>query len=481
MLTQGRILVVDDSKTNILILARSLRKHGYEVAVASDGFEAVRRAESEQPDLILLDVMMPDRDGFETCKVLKSSPTTASIPVIFITACSSPENMLKAFEVGGCDYVTKPFRIAEVLARASVHVRLRRAEQELLREREEASALAGRVSEANMKLARLSQVDPLTDLLNRRAWEQAARSEEARSRRAGGSFAILMIDVDRFKAFNDAQGHQVGDDCLCCVAEAIFRTSRAIDVVGRYGGEEFVVLAPNTSAKGVLALAERIRTAVWNLAVPHPQSYEGRVTVSVGASVSGGFGWQEVMRRADQAMYEAKQSGRNRVCVAEDAATVTGNPSGAEAPSDTTRLPASARQSSNEGHDGVEEREPSYQAAPDAASSPSPGSAANPLGELAHNPEAFARFESFLAHLEDTAQVVARTFAEQGIDALAQAAQELSVRADPKGASPLTHLAWKLRHSASVSKEFARLATDAQALANISRTFQATTDKKASH
>ena len=309
----ARILVADNNPPSAAILVRSLQKTGYEVLQAVDGFQAVDIATSHVPDLILLDMMMPGRDGLETCTILKSQEQTRDIPVIFVTSVSATEQVVKAFGVGGCDYVTKPFRTAEVLARVSTHVRIRRAEAELSEKKMETLELARKLAEANVNLALLGRVDSLTQVFNRQAWQEAAEYEQKRYEDKAIPYSILMIDVDHFKAYNDSQGHQAGDDCLRRIVEAIVASGRPKDIVARVGGEEFIVLASETTSDEALMLAERIREAIWAIAIPHPGSAtDGRVTVSIGVG-GGGASWEQTLRAADKALYVAKRARRNMV------------------------------------------------------------------------------------------------------------------------------------------------------------------------
>lgn len=201
--TLDRILVVDDNATNRRILVKSLGKAGYEMLEATDGFEAVEKATSQSPDLILLDIMMPERDGFEVCRILKSREATASVPVIFLTAKSEDENIEQAFSVGGCDYVTKPFKMREVKARVSVHLQLRRAQRDADKRNKQLEQMSQVVAESNIELARQARIDPLTKLHNRRSWEESVTMEHKRSERTGRAYSIIMIDVDHFKSFNE--------------------------------------------------------------------------------------------------------------------------------------------------------------------------------------------------------------------------------------------------------------------------------------
>jgi len=314
MNTPPRLLIADDNPTNRLILARSLQDAGYDVLTADDGLQAIRIATQRYPDLILLDMVMPERDGLEVCRLLKSQTETALVPIIFVTAVSDSDQILEAFAAGGCDYVTKPFRLEEVLARVSVHIRLRQAEEELRLKNAQMEKLTGELSEANVELANLSRIDSLTTLLNRRTWEQVAEQEHVRFQRYGHAYSILMVDVDNFKVFNDSRGHQAGDECLRTIAKSIRSVCRRGDNVGRFGGEEFVVLTPQTPPEEAVKLAERIRKAVWALAIPHTApSSPGRVTISLGVATSTGETWEDVLKEADDALYVAKRAGRNMV------------------------------------------------------------------------------------------------------------------------------------------------------------------------
>lgn len=307
------ILVVDDNPTNLKVLVKPLQKAGYDTLEAADGFKAVELATSEIPDLILLDVMMPDRDGLEVATILRANEATASIPVIFVTASAETKDIVKAFAVGGSDYVTKPVRIDEVMARVSVHLRVRRAEMELVERNEQLERTYQQLENANAELAKQARIDSLTGILNRGAWDESAKVEHERSLRRDFSYAIAMIDIDHFKLFNDSLGHRAGDDCLRRVAQCVRMTSRTFDCVGRYGGEEFVVLAPETTIEKAAVIAERLRQAVWDLAIAHPSSPAGRVTVSIGVSCYVGEELGAVIEAADLALYRAKSGGRNLV------------------------------------------------------------------------------------------------------------------------------------------------------------------------
>jgi len=262
---------------------------------------------------VLLDMTMPGRDGLETCRAIKANPDTAPIPIIFVTGHSDSEHIVRAFSAGGSDYVTKPIRIDELLARITVQLRLREAEKNLVERNGQLEGLTSQLAEMNAELARQARVDSLTRLLNRNTWNQAAEAEHERAVRHERVYSILMLDVDYFKLLNDSQGHRAGDDCLRALSAAIAGACRKSDVAGRYGGEEFVVLAPETRAEAAILLAERIRQAIWDLSLPHPASPAGRVTVSIGVAEFELGSLSDAMGRADKALYLAKRSGRNLV------------------------------------------------------------------------------------------------------------------------------------------------------------------------
>jgi diguanylate cyclase (GGDEF)-like protein len=308
------ILVVDDTPTDALLLSKALSKAGYDAVVAHNGDTCLQLVAERKPDLVLLDITMPGRDGLETCRLLKAQPETASIPVVFVTVHSDPKHILQAFAAGGSDYVTKPIHIDEILARISVQIRLCEAEQNLVERNGQMEKLMNQLAETNGELALQARVDTLTLLMNRNTWEQTAEAEHDRSIRHKHEYSILMMDVDFFKMLNDSQGHQAGDECLRSVAGAIASACRKSDIAGRYGGEEFVVLAPETRSETAIVLAERIRQNVWNLAIAHPATPAGRVTISIGVAELDKGSLAEVIRKADKALYLAKRSGRNLVC-----------------------------------------------------------------------------------------------------------------------------------------------------------------------
>ena len=295
---QPVILVVDDVPANIKVLANALRQN-YRIKMALNGIDALEAAQSEPyPDLILLDVMMPDLDGYEVCRRLKEDPLTRKIPVIFVTAKNLEQDEEIGFNVGGVDYITKPFSIPITRARIRTHILLKR--------------------QADV-LEKLAHSDPLTGIANRRQFGHTFAMEWKRAAREDKPLSVLMIDIDYFKAYNDHYGHGAGDDCLRQVAVALAKgVCRPGDLVARYGGEEFVVILPETDAVAARQLAGRLKNAVLQLKLPHQFSeVESVVSVSIGCATTELFtkmdSPKQLLARADQMLYRAKEMGRNQV------------------------------------------------------------------------------------------------------------------------------------------------------------------------
>ncbi|ANJ68167.1 diguanylate cyclase response regulator [Halothiobacillus diazotrophicus] len=292
-----QILVVDDTPTNIEVLAGALSRE-YTVKFATNGEKALEMANRpEKPDLILLDVMMPGMDGYEVCRRLKENPDTRNIPVMFITARSDMEDQIRGYQVGGVDFISKPFQIPIVLARVSAQLRLK-LHSDLLESR--------------------AFIDGLTGIANRRHMDEVLENECRRAQRNKMALSLLMIDVDHFKEYNDHYGHGAGDECLRQIGGVLaMMPMRPGDFVARYGGEEFSVILPGCNITGAQIIAERIRVTIEALNLPHAHSTTARhVTVSIGCATSrqtDELTPERLLAAADQALYQAKQQGRNRV------------------------------------------------------------------------------------------------------------------------------------------------------------------------
>ena len=286
----ARILVVDDNPLNLRMLADWLASEHYVVSTAADGFEALEKITADRPDIVLLDVVMPELNGFEVCRRIKADPTMADIPVIMVTALSDVDDLVRGFNAGAEDFVTKPFNFDALMAR--VRSQLRRKQH------------YERIAEAAL-------VDPLTCAFNRRYFDAHAPRMAARCRAARNPVAVLMIDVDNLKQINDARGHSAGDRALKEVVDRVTSALRPSDLVARVGGDEFVVVMPETDPDAALHIAERLRSRIGDTPV------EGvAVTVSIGAAASRPDEEEELdatLQRADAALYEAKRNGGNRV------------------------------------------------------------------------------------------------------------------------------------------------------------------------
>ena len=290
-----RLLVVDDQPINIQTLYQIFHAD-HEVFMATSGEQALAFCRGNPlPDLILLDVVMPGLDGLAVCQQLKADPVLANIPVIFVTACMDPADETRALEAGGVDFITKPVNPMVVRARVKTHLTLK-AQEDFLRS--------------------LVFVDGLTGVANRRRFDEALLSEWRQCRRAGTPLALLMIDIDHFKRYNDHYGHPTGDACLQQVA-AVLKAAmqRACDLVARYGGEEFVCLLPGCDQAPALAKAQALQAALAARGIAHEASPTAAwVTLSIGVAVAqpqAGGSPAALVAAADAALYSAKHRGRN--------------------------------------------------------------------------------------------------------------------------------------------------------------------------
>ena len=439
----NKILVVDDTQANIALLSEILEHNGYQICAAKDGEQAMKIANHVQPDLILLDIMMPGMDGFETCRQLKDSENTQHIPVIFISAKSETTDVVTGFNVGAVDYINKPFQEEEILVRIESQLKIqslnrkltqsemqmrhllikyqnqsKRLQQivtnvvdgilettstgiiqlvnpaieslfgykedelyllnftellaepyssqyqrwlarktsvdtieqkipdekmiELMGKRKDGSEFPIEFSflkipadeeiylvvirdisehkDKEEKLRHLSYIDPLTQLANRRRFDESFSKEWLRSQRSEVPIAFIMIDLDLFKQYNDTYGHQAGDNCLESIANVIQKNiKRPSDIIARIGGEEFAIILPDTSKEGADRIALQLINSVKEIALPHSASVHGIVTISLGIACSSPEApcqTSEILyKKADQALYKAKESGRNQYVI----------------------------------------------------------------------------------------------------------------------------------------------------------------------
>jgi diguanylate cyclase (GGDEF)-like protein len=317
-----KILIVDDHEDNIELLRARLEARGYEVHGANDGFAALEAVQRVCPDLILLDVMMPKMDGIEVVRRLKANSDLPFIPVIMQTALDSTENKVEGLDAGADDYITKPINFAELEARVNsllrikqLQVALREANTQLGTTNEQLEAREKELAQMNDKLREISMTDGLTGVSNRRALEERLQDQWQHSVRLHEPMAVVMCDIDKFKSVNDKYGHQAGDAVLKAIAGILKEEAREIDRVGRYGGEEFLLILPGTVLDAAVTFAERLREKV----EAHTFSYEGgtlRRTMSCGVAAAPHprvKDQEALVRAADDALYVAKETGRNKV------------------------------------------------------------------------------------------------------------------------------------------------------------------------
>jgi diguanylate cyclase (GGDEF)-like protein len=291
-----KILVADDDAINRQVLGELLKPE-YTVLLAKNGEQTLERAQRHAPDLILLDVMMPDIDGYEVLRRLRADPQTAQISVIFISGLGRPEDEATGLKMGAADYIAKPFNATVVLARVALHLQFARQRR---------------------MLEHLAHVDGLTELANRRKFDEVYAAEWQRARRAHQPLSLALLDIDCFKQYNDHYGHPAGDRALRAVARAVAtQMRRTSDLAARYGGEEFALLLPGLSAEQAVHVMDSIRTAIAALEIPHQGSVAGpTLTVSVGGATCTDFEHNTIetlFETADAHLYQAKQGGRNRV------------------------------------------------------------------------------------------------------------------------------------------------------------------------
>ncbi len=310
----SKILVVDDSRTQLDWLVQVLRREGYEVLEALDGKEAIRIVRTSPPDLVLLDIVLPDMDGLEVLRIVKSRREESFIPVIILSVKADLDSKVTGLRIGADDFLAKPFAEAEILARCAAMLRIKHLQE--------------RLHEMQRKLEEQSITDSLTGLKNRRFFDERLNEEFRRAQRYGDYLSLIMVDLDHFKEVNDKFGHPAGDAVLREAAALIRASIRDPDICARYGGEEFTVILPKTHMSGALAVAERIWRELgkkeYVLGPAGSSDDEGapppttRITASIGLAfypskdINSG---ELLLRFSDQALYQAKRAGRNTICL----------------------------------------------------------------------------------------------------------------------------------------------------------------------
>jgi diguanylate cyclase (GGDEF)-like protein len=306
---KAKILVVDDIPVNIQLLQTHLSSTGYDTLVAGNGEEALLRVKEKKPDLILLDVMMPKLDGFETCRLLKSNQETRYIPIIMVTALNEIEDKIKGIEAGADDFITKPFNKLELLARVKSLLRIKQLHDELQKK-------VKQLEQAKERLRELAVTDGLTNLNNYRYFKEYLAKEIKRADRHGANVSLIMLDIDYFKNYNDTNGHLAGDQVLRTIAELMKNNIRSIDFAARYGGEEFAIILSETQKTSARFVAEKLRKIVQVHKFPKESTQPNKnITISMGVATfpDDGKSLERIIDCADQRLYRAKAEGRNRV------------------------------------------------------------------------------------------------------------------------------------------------------------------------
>jgi diguanylate cyclase (GGDEF)-like protein len=296
------VLIVDDDALQCAHLAKVVSEWEAEPFIAQQLADALRLHKEAQPDLVLLDVMMPHVDGYKLAQMFKRA--SPFVPIILLTALEDLDSKRRGLSAGADEFLSKPVNALELQIRMSSMLRIKR--------------LADELEKANKRLAELATIDPLTQVANRRAVETRLSHEFQRERRYKHPLACILVDIDHFKAVNDNYGHPVGDKVLVEVAAAIRESIRATDLVARFGGEEFIVLAPETTAAAAQVVAERIRRAITAKTTAKTDQGLPVVTASIGVASTEVqvVDENELVAKADAALYRAKHEGRNRVVVA---------------------------------------------------------------------------------------------------------------------------------------------------------------------
>lgn len=310
-----RVLIVEDDRSMRVLLEKMLVAAGHHVVIASNGIEALKMIEIERPQLIVTDWFMPQMDGIALCRELRSKPENRSIYVILVTVQESADKLVEAFEAGADDYLNKPITPKIFFARLRAAQRLVQLQEELAFDREQLVRFSAELSAANERLQGQALSDALTGLPNRRFAMERLEQEWALSKRGDRALSCLMVDVDHFKFVNDRFGHQVGDEALKLVADTLRGAARTQDVVCRYGGEEFLVICPDTDAQAAVQCAERLRINIAAQGLRLQDGGEHKMTVSIGvAQKSETIATLEALLiRADNNLYAAKEAGRNRI------------------------------------------------------------------------------------------------------------------------------------------------------------------------
>ncbi len=323
------ILIVDDSQDSLRLLEHILKDAGYkDIILAQSATEAFRVLNMNDPacldvpvDLILMDIIMPEIDGIEACRKIKKRDNLRDIPFIMITVISNIDALQAAFDAGAIDYITKPYKKIELLARIRSMLKLNHEIKRHKAFEQKLQELTLQLEASNKLLEHLSYRDSLTGIANRRYFDEFIEQEWKRAVREVYPISLIFVDIDHFKAFNDAYGHPAGDECLRQVARALTNSiKRPADIIARYGGEEFIAVLPGTDAAGAISVAELMKANVVGLGIEHASSQVvNHVSVSIGVATAIPDRYNtptSLITNADRALYKAKSDGRNKVAMA---------------------------------------------------------------------------------------------------------------------------------------------------------------------
>jgi diguanylate cyclase (GGDEF)-like protein len=321
------ILIVDDKPTDIQILSKILTEEGYIVREALNGKIALRSIQTNPPDLIILDILMPKMNGYEVCEKLKSDEKHKRIPIVFLTVLNEAIDKVKAFNLGCADYISKPFELEEVIIRIKNQLLIQQQQEQLIfqnlalqEEIRREKQLKKYLLSAIQELERLSMIDSLTKIPNRYHFDQYLEQEWCRLMREQLPLSLILCDIDYFKNYNDYYGHLAGDHCLTDVAQLLSRcVKRATDLLARYGGEEFAIILPNTPMEGAIQMGKLMLSIVEQAKIPHQASLvKPYVTVSLGVNSlipNGNNSIEQLIKQTDEALYRSKEKGRNQITV----------------------------------------------------------------------------------------------------------------------------------------------------------------------
>jgi diguanylate cyclase (GGDEF)-like protein len=318
--SKANILIVDDHLHNLDLIIDVLADQGYYVRSATSGQDAIEAIQDDSPDLILLDIEMPGINGYDVCQSVKENPKTEDTPVIFISISDQVLDKVKAFSVGGADYITKPFQIEEMLARIQTHLSIRDLKKELAQRDQELRLEIAKRKEYEQLLKEVTRTDHLTKVHNRRSFFELSEREIERAKKNKLPISVTLIDVDQFKNINDTHGYHIGDQVLFNLAKLCQSKIRDQDILARFGGEEFVILMPNTTVDEAEKTAERLRQVVFESFMA-----TGRINVLItislgiaGFDVSGEPDLNRLLDNADKALNLSKEAGGNKVTTWEE-------------------------------------------------------------------------------------------------------------------------------------------------------------------